>query len=245
MNEIITIQGLEKSFGRLKVLHGIDLNISKGRIHALLGPNGSGKSTLVKCLLGLVIPDSGSIKIDNRDIKGNWNYRSQIGYMPQIAHFPENMKVHELIQMVRDIRNQRADEAFYISLLNYEDSLNKPLKTLSGGTRQKVNATLAMMFDSEILIFDEATVGLDPVSRLKFKNQIRAEREKGKTIILVSHFSNEVEELADDIIFILEGSIRYQGSVQELKDANRENNLELAIAELLEGNGANNPKTHA
>jgi Cu-processing system ATP-binding protein len=115
--------------------------------------------------------------------------------------------------------------------------MNKALKTLSGGTRQKVNAVLTLMFDSRILIFDEATVGLDPVSRLKFRKYLLHEKASGKTIILVSHFINEVEELADDVIFILEGSIFYQGSLADLKARGNGDNLETVIAEMLEKSG--------
>ncbi len=237
MNTKISITKLKKSFGKLDVLKGINLDLSVGSIHALLGPNGSGKSTLIKCLLGMVIPESGEILIDGKKVNGSWEYRKSIGYMPQIAHFPENMRVRELISMIKNIRNQPSLEEKFIRLLRLEDALNKALKTLSGGTRQKVNALLALMFDSPILIFDEATVGLDPVTRLHFKQHLLKEKEAGKTIILVSHFINEVEELADEIVFILEGRIFFQGSLFELKSQTKEENLEKVIAEILEKNG--------
>ena len=239
MEEVITIQKLEKTFGKLEVLKKISLGFEGGKIHALLGPNGSGKSTLVKCMLGLVIPESGEIRVNGQAVKGNWEYRKAVGYMPQIAHFPENMKVRELIRMIRNVRNQPSREDQFIELFELGDSMNKALKTLSGGTRQKVNAVLTLMFDSPILIFDEATVGLDPVSRMKFRQQLAREKAAGKTIILVSHFINEVEELADDLVFILEGTIFYQGSLAVLKSLGKDENLETVLAGMLEKSGKN------
>lgn len=244
MNEAIRVENLRMNFGKLEVLKGIGLSIQKGTILALLGPNGSGKSTLVKCILGLVNPASGDIFVDGSRIRGSWEYRAKIGYMPQIARFPENMKVHELFSLMKDIRRQPSNEEEFISLLRIEDALNKPLKTLSGGTKQKVNAILALMFDSGILVFDEATAGLDPASRLKFKQQIRKEKEKGKTIILVSHFINEVEELSDELAFLLEGKVYFHGTVSQLKKEGKDENLEKVIADILEGRQGKEDRTN-
>ncbi len=232
---VISVKNLCMNYGRTAVLRDISLDIRPGAIHALLGPNGSGKSTLIKCMLGLVIPKSGEITVQGTPAGRTWQYRSRIGYMPQIANFPENMKVKELIKMMKDLRGQASPkEEELIAMLKLEESLPKSLKSLSGGTRQKVNALLALMFDAPILIFDEATVGLDPVSRLHFKHYLLKEKEAGKTIILVSHFIQEVEELADEIIFMLEGKIYYQGSLQTLKNNNHGDNLEKVIASMLD-----------
>lgn len=231
----VSVTGLEMQYGRQRVLKGISLDLAAGAIHALLGPNGSGKSTLIKCLLGLVIPTAGEIRIDGESCLGNWDYRSKIGYMPQIASFPENMRVKELIRMMKDLRKMKGTrEAELIDLLGLQESLDKNLKALSGGTRQKVNALLALMFDAPVLIFDEATVGLDPVSRLRFKQFVLQEKEAGKTILLVSHFIQEVEELADEIIFMLEGNVYYQGSLSRLKSGQSGHNLEQVIAAILD-----------
>lgn len=231
----LSVHQLEMRYGKYPVLKGISLDIRAGSIHALLGPNGSGKSTLIKCLLGLVVPTAGEILLDGQSCLGKWDYRTHIGYMPQMAHFPENMKVKELIRMMKDIRNQpETREEVLMEWLGLRDSLDKSLKALSGGTRQKVNALLALMFDAPILIFDEATVGLDPVTRLHFKQFLLEEKAAGKTIILVSHFIQEVEELADEIIFLLEGKVYYQGSLHQLKSGQHGHNLEHVIAGMLD-----------
>jgi len=230
---MIEIKSLAKSFGKLPVLKEITLQLEAGKIYAFLGPNGSGKTTLIKSILGLTLPDTGEIIIDNENIKNNWRYKSRIGYMPQIARFPENLTMLELFRMTKDIRKTTASEEEYITYFNLEESRDKALKNLSGGTKQKVNAILALMFNPDILIFDEPSVGLDPVSHLRLKDLIRQERDKGKTILLTTHILSEVEELADEVIFLLEGKIYFKGTVNELIVTQDENNLERAIARLL------------
>ncbi len=230
---MVKIADLKKSFGKNEVLKGISYDIKEGKITTILGPNGSGKTTLIKSVLGLVIPDSGKIIINENEIKNKFDYRKQIGYMPQIARFPENLKVKELFSMIKNLRNQQANEDYYIELFELQEFIKRPLRYLSGGTRQKVNAACAMMFDAPILVFDEPTVGLDPLTLVNFKKHIRAELKKNKTIILTTHIISLVEELADEIVFLLEGKIFFKGSVQQLKSQEQENNLENAIANIL------------
>lgn len=230
---MIEIKNIEKSFGKLPVLQGIDITLEKGKIYAFLGPNGSGKTTLIKSILGLTQPDQGQIFIQGENIKNNWRYKSRIGYMPQIARFPENLNMTELFRMTKDIRKTTSDEEKYLAYFNLEGARNKKLKNLSGGTKQKVNAVLAFMFNPDILIFDEPSVGLDPVAHLKLKDLMREERDRGKTILLTTHILSEVEELADEVIFLLEGKIYFKGTVPDLVQTQNESNLERAIAQLL------------
>lgn len=230
---MIAIKNLEKRFGKLQVLKGIDITLEKGKIYAFLGPNGSGKTTLIKSILGLTQPDKGQIWIDNENIKDSWRYKSRIGYMPQIARFPENLTMMELLGMVKDIRKTASSEEDYIAYFDLEGARHKKLKDLSGGMKQKVNAILAFMFHPDILIFDEPSVGLDPVSVLKLKSLMHRQREQGKTILLTTHILSEVEELADEIIFLMDGRIYFKGTVAELVDMQQESNLERAIASLL------------
>ena len=230
---MIQIKNIKKTFGKLAVLQGINIQLDAGKIYAFLGPNGSGKTTLIKSILGLTQPDQGEIIIDNENIKDNWRYKSRIGYMPQIARIPENLTVAELFRMTKDIRKTASSEEYYIDYFDLNGVRNKKLKYLSGGTKQKVNAILAFMFNPDILIFDEPSVGLDPISHLKLKNLMRQEREKGKTILLTTHILSEVEELADEIIFLMDGKIYFEGPVADLIDGQQETNLERAIARLL------------
>lgn len=231
---MVEFSNIEKSFGKLQVLNGVTFNIQKGECCAILGPNGSGKSTIIKALLGLVIPDKGDIKLNGQSTISQSNYRNQIGYLPQIAKLPENLSVQELFKMITDIRKSSGNSDELSKFFKIENHLNKKLKTLSGGTRQKVNVILAMMFNPELYIFDEPTVGLDPVSCVRFKQIVLEEKKKDKTIILTTHILSEVEELVDQIVFLLEGRVYYHGSPQELKTVQQEETLEKAIAKMLE-----------
>lgn len=231
---MIEIKDLHKKFGKNEVLKGIDLSIKEGGIFSILGPNGSGKTTLIKCMLGMVIPDSGEITIRDEVIKNNYQYREKIDYLPQIARFPGNLKVKEIIAMIKDLRASKTqNEEELIALFKLEPFLNKRLDNLSGGTKQKVNLVLTFMFDSPLIILDEPTSGLDPISHLRLKNLIFEEKEKGKTILVTSHILSFVEEIADEIVFLLEGKIYFKGSIDRLKSQTEQPDFEHAIASIL------------
>jgi Cu-processing system ATP-binding protein len=235
---MVTIQGLHKKFGKQQVLSGLDLSISEGGIFAILGPNGSGKTTLIKTILGMVIPDKGEISVLGKNIKVNSEYRHKIDYLPQIANFPSNLKVRELIKMIKDLRKSTKEDERLIELFRLTPFLDKKLGTLSGGTKQKVNLVLTFMFDSPIVILDEPTSGLDPISLIRLKDLIQAEKAKGKTILITSHIMSFVEEVSDEIVFILEGKIYFKGSILELKTKTNQPDFEHAIASILTENHA-------
>ncbi len=235
---MVSIQNLHKAFGKNQVLSGLDLSIKEGGIFAVLGPNGSGKTTLIKSILGMVIPNKGSITIQNQNIKNNSNYRSKIDYLPQIANFPSNLKVKELIKMIKDLRGKTTEDERLIDLFKLRPFLDKKLGTLSGGTKQKVNLVLTFMFNSPLIILDEPTSGLDPISLIRLKDLIQAEKAKGKTILITSHIMSFVEEVSDEIVFLLEGKIYFKGSVSELKTKTNQPDFEHAIASILTENHA-------
>ena len=231
---MIDIKGLEKRFGRLEVLRELDAQIQENKITAIVGHNGSGKTTLIKCLLGLDKYDGGHITIKDYKLNGDWSYRSQIGYMPQVARFPENLTATEIITMISDLRTGSVTQADdLISYFRLSDEMSKPLKNLSGGTRQKVNAIVAFMFNPDILILDEPTAGLDPISSSLLKDRIIAEKDAGKTVIITSHIMSEIQELADTILYLLDGKIFFDGPVDELIAQTGEKNLERAIAKMM------------
>jgi len=226
----IEINNLHKKFGKNQVLKGVDLAIDEGRIYAVLGPNGSGKTTLIKSILGMVIPDKGKITVMDKPIKKDWKYRKKIDYLPQIANFPPNIKVKELIHMIKDLRNSPSAEKELIMLFGLEPFLNKKLSTLSGGTKQKVNIVLTFMFDSPLIILDEPTTGLDPKALIRLKELIQKEKNNGKTILVTSHIMQFVEETADEILYLLEGEIYFKGSIEKLLEQTKQTNFEHAIA---------------
>lgn len=232
---MITINELSKSFGMLNVLKGISLHIPKGQATGIVGPNGSGKTTLIKHILGLVKADSGTISVKGTLLNGSWKYRDTIGYMPQLARYPDNMKVHELFNFIAKIRGREPGrKKELIERFELEAELDKPLRTLSGGNRQKVGATLAFMFEPDILILDEPTAGLDPKSSHRFKQLVLDEKERGKTVLLTSHIMSEIEELTDHIVFLIEGNIHYDGPMLDLMKLQKEERLESAVAKMME-----------
>ncbi len=223
---------IKKSFGRQEVLHGIDLTFDQSGIYAILGPNGSGKTTLIKSLMGMVHPNSGEIAFNGKTEKGN-DYRKQIAYLPQIARFPENLTVAEFLDFIENIRGKAQRRDRLVDIFGVSPFLKKKLRTLSGGTRQKVNLVGAMMYDTPVMVLDEPTIGLDPVALIVLKDWIREERQAGKTILLVTHIMDVVEELADEIVFLLEGKVYYRGSQADLLQKTATVDTEHAIAHLL------------
>ncbi len=233
---MIEIKDLHKTFGKLSVLDGLDLDIQKGGIFAVLGPNGSGKTTLIKSILGMVIPDKGEIEIEGQSVLGKSAYRNDINYLPQIANFPSNLTVRELLSMVKNLRPKEAHDQELIDLFSLDEHLEKKLGNLSGGTKQKVNIVLTFMFDSEIIVLDEPTTGLDPVSLIHLKQIIEREKQRNRTILITTHIMSFVEEVADEIVFLLDGKIYFKGSSVELKKQTGQPDLEHAIAVLMKKN---------
>ena len=235
---MVEIKNLHKKFHKNIVLSGLDLQIKEGGIFAVLGPNGSGKTTLIKSILGMVIPNKGEIKVLGKNIKNHSTYRNKIDYLPQIANFPNNLKVSELIRMIKDLRGDTSNDEALIDLFKLRPFLNKKLGNLSGGTKQKVNIVLTFMFESPLIILDEPTSGLDPISLIRLKNLIQSAKEKGKTILITSHIMSFVEEVSDEIVFLLEGKIYFKGTINELKTKTNQPDFEHAIASILTENHA-------
>ena len=230
---MIEFKDVHKKYGKLEVLKGVSFTIKDGGIFAILGPNGSGKTTSMKSFLGMVIPTKGDILFNGKSIKNQWAYREQISYLPQIANFPNNLKVKELIAMIKNIKKLPCQDQELIELFGLQRHLNKSLGNLSGGTKQKVNLVLTFMVDVPILVLDEPTSGLDPIAILALKKLILREKEKGKTILITSHILSFIEELSDEILFILEGNIYFRGTPGQLLETTQRDNFQEAIAELL------------
>jgi Cu-processing system ATP-binding protein len=231
---MISVEGLRKRFGKTEALRGANLTFPPGQITALVGPNGSGKTTLIKTILGLVRADAGRVMVGDHSLNGDWRYRDRVGYMPQIPPLPENLTAAELFRMLQDLRkSDLGPDAELLDQFGLGSQLEKPLRTLSGGTRQKVNAVMALMFEPEVLILDEPTAGLDPIASGHLKARIREERDAGKTVIITSHVLSEVQELADSVAFLLEGTVRFNGPTRQLLEETGAERLEEAVAELM------------
>lgn len=232
---MISAHGVTKSYGKLKVLTGLDLDIEAGQVTAIIGPNASGKTTFNKIVLGLVRADGGRVTFEGEDVRDAHAYRARIGYMPQAARFPENLCARDVVRMLTDLRGASAlrDEEL-IDLFGLPTAMATPLRYLSGGMRQRVNASLAFLFAPQLLILDEPTAGLDPISSSVLKDKIQREKAGGKTFIVTSHVLSELEELADRIAFLLDGVVRFSGTQSDLKASTGERTLERAIARLMQ-----------
>jgi Cu-processing system ATP-binding protein len=231
---MLDIHQLSKNFGKLKALDAVSARLEQGQAISLVGPNGSGKTTFIKCILGLVVPDSGRITLNGADILDNWAYRSQIGYMPQIGRYPDNMRVRQLFEMIREVRgNDQLVDDDLMRAFDVQQFENKTMRTLSGGTRQKVSACLAFLFNPGILILDEPTAGLDPVSAEILKEKVLAERKKGKLILVTSHILSDLEEMTTDILYIIDGKIKLFQPIDSLKAETGEQKLNRAIAGIM------------
>lgn len=232
---MIKIKKLQKSFGKFKALDDINLDLESGQAISLLGPNGSGKTTLIKSVLGLVVPQKGTIEVNGMPVRNNWEYRSQIGYMPQIGRYPENMTIGQVINMIKEIRKEEAiyDEDL-INGLGIRKIENKTMRSLSGGTRQKVSACLAFLFSPGIYILDEPTAGLDPVSSELLKEKIVAERNKGKLILITSHVLSDLDGITSHLVYLQDGRLLFYKSVEQLQGVTGELKLNKLVATLMQ-----------
>jgi len=231
---MIEIKDISKRFGKLQVLDHLNLRLVKGSSIALIGPNGCGKTTLIKSLLGMVLPDKGTITVNGRNIRHNIGYRKQIGYMPQIGRYPENMTIGQVLNMIRGIRNsdETPDYELY-EQFGIAGMLHKKMRTLSGGTTQKVSATLAFLFRPPVLILDEPTAGLDPVSAEMLKIKIADAKNQGRLILITSHLLSELEDMVTQVVFMQEGKLLLHKDTAALKADTGKNTIKEAIVHLL------------
>jgi Cu-processing system ATP-binding protein len=231
---VIIATNVTKKFGKLKALDDVSTTCNKKECIALIGPNGSGKTTLIKSILGMVVPDSGFITFKDNNILHHWRYRDEIGYMPQIGRYPDNMTIGQILGMMKDIRNRKtAFDEDLIRPFSLHNLVNKRMRTLSGGTRQKVSAALAFLFNPSVLILDEPTAGLDPVASEILKEKIIAEKEKGKLVLITSHILSELDDLVSRIIYMQEGKLIFHKSIEALRNETGEEKLAKAIARIM------------
>ena len=234
---MIEFKEVSKKFDQLKVLVNVNLSCKKGECIALIGPNGCGKTTLIKSVLGMVLPEQGSIEFHGKSVFGEYMYRENIGYMPQIGRYPDNMTIGQIVDMIKTVRNstKKLDEDL-LKAFELEKLFSKQMRTLSGGTVQKVSAVLAFLFDPDVLILDEPTAGLDPLASEILREKIILEKEKGKLILITSHLLSELDDLVTEIIFMQEGKVYFHKKVDELKQETQESKISKAIASILRKN---------
>ncbi len=235
---MITLEHISKRFKKLIALDDISAYFEAGNVISLIGPNGCGKTTLIKSILGMVRPDSGKIIVNGCEVNKDYTYRNQIGYMPQIGRFPDNMKLGGLFNMLKYLRGATEadlDLKLYLEF-GLDKIIDKPMRTLSGGTRQKVSAAIAFLFKPEILILDEPTASLDPLSSEMLKSRIIKEKNQNKLILISSHILSDLDDLTTHIMYMHEGKQLFFKPLEELQLEAGEQKLSKVIAYIMQKN---------
>lgn len=227
----VAIHELSKRYGRLWALRDVSARFAPGETVMVIGPNGSGKTTLIRCLLGLVHPTDGGIAINGQPVGADPSYRAGIGYMPQLAEFPRELTVEQLLRMMNDIRDARSGSTDdrLIGLLGVDALLEKRIGSLSGGMRQKVSAVLAFRYRPSILVLDEPTAGLDPVSAGKLLDAAMKAKRDGATVVITSHIMEEVERYGDRVAYLEDGRLRFVLPPELIIEATGERSLSAAL----------------
>ena len=234
----IEVSNLSKSYGKTRALDDVNLSLDGPGIVFLIGPNASGKTTLFKSILGLAIPTAGQIWYNQIELKPqNHRQRSAFGYMPQITRFPPHLTGKSLFELTAAIRkfNGRPDDEL-IRAWNLEPILDRPIMTLSGGTRQKVMAALAFYFQPEVVILDEPTAGLDPESSQILLNKLYEERER-KLMFLSTHILYETNRMGHHAVYLKDGVLQFSRSLSEIRQAYPQLETHQALVKALNDSG--------
>lgn len=220
---VIEVRGLRKSYGSKRAVDGVDLTIRRGEIYAILGPNGAGKTTTVEMIAGLRAPDAGSIRVLGADPeRDRRRLQESLGVQLQEARLPDKLRVREALRLYASFYPDSADPDELLRLLRLEDKADAPFAKLSGGQQQRLSIALSLIGRPQVAILDELTTGLDPQARRDTWALIESVRDSGVTIILVTHFMDEAERLADRIAIIDRGQVAAEGTPAELISAGQE-----------------------
>jgi ABC-2 type transport system ATP-binding protein len=216
MNTILECKNLSKSFGSTKALDGINLTIEKGRIVGLLGPNGSGKTTFIKICNELLTPTSGEVRING--FTPGVETKKIVSYLPEKTYLNDWMKVSQIIRFFQDFYADFIPEKAYDMLKRLNIDPNSRLKTLSKGTKEKVQLILVMSRDAQLYLLDEPIGGVDPAARDYILDTIISNYNENAAVILSTHLIADIEKVLDDIIFLKEGQIVLNKTVDEVRD---------------------------
>jgi ABC-2 type transport system ATP-binding protein len=213
---VASLQGVNKNYGSVRALRGVDFQVRAGEVVALLGPNGAGKTTAVKLLLGLLQPNSGKVRVFGADPTNPAN-RMRTGAMLQVGRVPETLRVREHIDLFSSYYLKPMPLAEVLAAAGLEKLADRKFSDLSGGQKQRVLFALAICGDPDLLFLDEPTAGLDVEARRLLWDEIRRMVERGKTVLLTTHYLQEADELADRVAVIHQGEVIAQGTPSEIK----------------------------
>lgn len=215
-NPILECKNLVKTYANSEALKGIDLTIKRGRIVGLLGPNGSGKSTLIKLANGLLTPSSGEILING--LKPGIETKKIVSYLPERTYLNDWMKVSDIINFFKDFYDNFNPENAHEMLQKLNINPNDKLKTMSKGTKEKVQLILVMSREADLYLLDEPIAGVDPAARDYILNTIITNYNENATIIISTHLISDIERVLDDVVFISYGKIFLTKSVDEIRE---------------------------
>ena len=213
---VASLAGVNKNYGNIRALRGVDFRVRAGEVVALLGPNGAGKTSAVKLLLGLSQPNSGSVRVFGGDPTNPAN-RMRTGAMLQVGRVPETLRVREHIDLFSSYYNRSLPLAEVMAAAGLEKLGDRKFGDLSGGQKQRVLFALAICGDPDLLFLDEPTVGLDVEARRLLWDEIRRMVQRGKTVLLTTHYLQEADALANRVAVINQGEIIAQGTPAEIK----------------------------
>ncbi len=233
---VVTIDGVSRSFGSVKAVDGLSLSLSAGEVMGFLGTNGAGKTTTIKMMLGLVAPSSGRVQVLGGDPSCP-QVRARIGYMPEIATYYPYLNARELLAFYGgicglDAKTVRARSDELLESVGLADAAKRPLRTYSKGMLQRAGIAQALLNDPALLVLDEPFTGLDPLARIHFRELMRGLRERGTSIFFSSHELGETELLCDKVVIMKKGRALYQGPVRQLA-GDGERNLERIFLEVI------------
>lgn len=220
----IEINGLVKDYGDVQALKGLNLNVEEGEVYGFCGPNGAGKTTALKILIGLVFPTSGSAKVMGLDvIKKGVEVRKQVGYLPEAYGLPRWDTPRKFLTYMGVLSGMTKDKLKSIieekaAEIGFTENLDRKIKGISKGNKQKIGIAQALIHDPEILLLDEPTTGLDPIGRNEVLNSMKALSEKGKTVLFSTHILSDVEKICDNVGIIHNGVLILEGAPESLKE---------------------------
>lgn len=213
---IASLVDVTKKYGEVTALRNVSFNVRRGELLAVLGPNGAGKTTAIRLLLGLSAPAAGKVNVFGENPR-HVSTRRRVGTMLQVSKVPETLKVREHLELFRSYYPKPLSRKEIVDAAGLEGLENRLFGKLSGGEKQRVLFALAICGDPELLFLDEPTVGLDISTRYLIWNQIRRLIQQGRTVILTTHYLEEVDALADRVIVLNQGTVVAEGSPAEIK----------------------------
>lgn len=215
MSAILECQSLTKNFGNVTALSEVNLTLERGKIVGLLGPNGSGKTTLIKLINGLLVPTGGSLRIAG--MEPGIETKKLVSYLPEKTYLPDWMRVSDTINFFKDFYDNFDDKKAYEMLERLHLDPRKRLKSLSKGTKEKVQLILVMSRRADLYCLDEPIGGVDPAARDYILNTIISNYSENATVIISTHLIADIENVLDEVIFIKEGHLTLQASVDDIR----------------------------